>query len=318
MPEMTNEEIPVVAIVGPTGVGKTALAVALARDWPIEVVSVDSRQVYRRMEIGTGKPTPAERTAVRHHLIDVVEPDEPFDAARFVRDAALAITDIRRRERWPLLVGGTGLYLRALVQGLSPLPPADLALRRRLRAEAQAEGPETLHARLAALDPQAAARIHPRDLFRVIRALEIVAVTGQSVSALRGRRRPDAPSPYRVLTIGLTMGRDALYARLDARVDRMLADGLVAEVESLLTAGFRADLPAMQGIGYRHLAPVLARGASLADAVSTMKRDTRRFAKRQWTWFAREAVSEWVGVDRGERSVLVTVKKWLERTRIFG
>ncbi|MGH7322880.1 MAG: tRNA (adenosine(37)-N6)-dimethylallyltransferase MiaA [Candidatus Rokuibacteriota bacterium] len=315
---MTNEEIPVVAIVGPTGIGKTALAVALARDWPIEVVSVDSRQVYRRMDIGTGKPTAVERTAARHHLIDVVEPDEPFDAARFVRDAARAISDIRERERWPLLVGGTGLYLRALVQGLSPLPPADLALRRRLRAEAQAEGLETLHARLAALDPQAAARLHPRDLFRVIRALEIVAVTGQPVSALRDRRRHRAPSPYRVLTIGLTMARDALYARLDARVDRMLADGLMAEVESLLTAGFGAELPAMQGIGYRHLTPVLTRGGALADAVSTMKRDTRRYAKRQWTWFAREAVSEWVGVDRGERPALEAVKIWLERTRIFG
>lgn len=314
-----DERIPLVAIVGPTGVGKTALAVALARDWPVEAVSVDSRQVYRRMDIGTGKPSPGERRALPHHLVDVVEPDEPYDAARFAREAAAAIADIRARRRWPILVGGTGLYLRALVRGLAPLPPADAALRRRLRAEAAAGEPGALHNRLAALDPAAAARLHPRDVVRVTRALEIVALTGQPASATRSATWRDAESPYRALAIGLTMSRDALYAQLDARVDRMLTAGLAAEVEALLAAGFGMELPAMQGIGYRHLVPVLTRGASLAEAVRAMKRDTRRYAKRQWTWFGHEPGVQWVSVDPADpSSVTDTVKKLIERARLFG
>jgi tRNA dimethylallyltransferase len=312
------EEVPVVAVVGPTGVGKTALAVALARDWPLEVVGVDSRQVYRGMDIGTGKPTPAERRLARHHLLDVVEPDQVYDAARFAREAAAAIADIRGRGRWPFLVGGTGLYLRALVRGLSPLPPADLALRRGLRAQAASEGPAALHKRLAAMDPEAAARLHPRDVVRVTRALEIVLLTGQPVSAARAQPRRPA-RPYRVLTLGLTMVRTVLYARLDARVDRMLADGLAAEVERLLAAGFDAGLPAMQGIGYRHLAPVISRGASLDEAVRTMKRDTRRYAKRQLTWFGRGESPYWVTVSP-ERpgSAIAEVKNLVEKAHIFG
>ncbi|MBI3455108.1 MAG: tRNA (adenosine(37)-N6)-dimethylallyltransferase MiaA [Candidatus Rokubacteria bacterium] len=311
--------MPVAAIVGPTGVGKTALAVALAQEWPIEAVSVDSRQVYRRMDIGTGKPTPAEQRLLRHHLLDVVEPDERYDAARFARDAAAAIADIRARRRWPLLVGGTGLYLRALLRGLSPLPPADLALRRQLRAQAAAEGPAALHKRLAELDPDAASRLHPRDLIRVTRALEVVMLTGQPLRAAWGKPREPAASPYRVLVVGLTMPRDALYARLDARADWMLAAGLLTEVEGLLATGFGPALPAMQGIGYRHLVPVITRGARLADAVRAMKRDTRRYAKRQWTWFVRGETPYWVSVGpQNLGPAIAEVKKLIDRARIFG
>jgi tRNA dimethylallyltransferase len=313
------EEIPVVAIVGPTGVGKTATAVALAGDWPLEAVSVDSRQVYRRMDIGTGKPTAAERARLPHHLLDVAEPDEPYDAARFARDAAAAIAGIHARGRRPVLVGGTGLYLRALLHGLSPLPPADLALRRRLRTEAAARGPAVLHTRLAELDPATAARLHPRDLIRVTRALEIVQLTGRPVSTLRGARRRVVTTPYRVITVGITMTREALYARLDTRVDRMLTEGLLDEVEGLLTAGFAPELPAMQGIGYRHMVPVLRHRAPLAEAVRAMKRDTRRYAKRQWTWFGREDVTRWVALDSEDpASAVAAVKKIVETAGIFG
>jgi tRNA dimethylallyltransferase len=312
-------EIPVVALVGPTGVGKTALAVALARDFSIEAVSVDSRQVYRRMDVGTGKPSAEERRALRHHLLDIVDPDQPYDAARFARDAAAAIADIRARGRQPILVGGTGLYLHALLDGLSPLPPADPLLRRQLRAEVAAAGSESLHRRLAALDPATAARLHPRDLVRVTRALEIALLTGEAPSALRGRRRRPPAATYQAVVIGLTMAREALYARLDARVDRMLAGGLLQEVEALLAAGYAPGLPAMQGIGYRHLAPVLERRVALPDAVRAMKRDTRHYAKRQWTWFGRDERVQWVTVDPGDApSAVASVKKSIEGAGVFG
>lgn len=315
---MKDPRIPVLAIVGPTGVGKTALAVALARELPIEAVSADSRQVYRGMDIGTGKPTLAERQALRHHVVDVVDPDEPYDAARFSREAAAAITGIRARGSLPVLVGGTGLYFRALVRGLDPGPPADHALRARLRAEAAAEGgPAALHRRLAALDPAAAGRLEPRDVVRVTRALEVVTLTGRPRGA-GGASWSVGESRYRVLTVGLTMGREALFAGLDARVERMVAAGLVAEVERLLSAGFGVDLPAMQGIGYRHLVSVVTEGASLDEAMRTMKRDTRRYAKRQWTWFGREPGVRWMSMEAGGLGhAIVEVKKLIELTRLF-
>lgn len=319
-PATAERPIRLLAIVGPTGVGKTRLAVALGRTWPIEVVSVDSRQVYRRMDIGTAKPTAAERAAVPHHLLDLVEPDAVYDAARFAADAAAAICAIQGRGRWPVLVGGTGLYYRALVRGLLPRPPADPALRARLRAEAAAEGPGSLHRRLTALDPAAAARIHPRDLVRITRALEVVLLTGRPAT-LQGPGvwgDPPPASPYRVVTVGLTMSRDALYARLDARVDRMLEAGLVEEVKALLAAGYGPELPSMQGIGYRHLAPVAGRGTGLAAAVAAMKRDTRRYARRQWTWFAREPGLYWTEARADDvEPTVATIKRIVDRTRLF-
>jgi tRNA dimethylallyltransferase len=320
MPEGRGTPIPLLAVLGPTGVGKTRLAVALAEHWPIEVVSVDSRQVYRRMDIGTGKPTPAERRAVRHHLVDVVEPDAAYDAARFSREAAAAIAATWSRQRWPVLVGGTGLYYRALVRGLLPRPPADPVLRASLRAEAAAAGPEALHRRLAGIDPDTATRLHPRDAVRVTRALEVVLLTGQpmSWSGPGAWDRTPVETGYRVVAVGLTAPRPALHAALDARVDRMLAEGLLDEVRALLAAGFAPTLPAMQGIGYRHLAPVARRGDGLAAAVAAMKRDTRRYAKRQGTWFSREPGLVWIETEPGDaRAALSAIKKIVERTRLF-
>jgi tRNA dimethylallyltransferase len=311
---------PVLAIVGPTGVGKTRLAVAIGEHWPIEVVSVDSRQVYRRMDIGTAKPTADERRAVRHHLIDVAEPDEAYDAGRFAREAAAAIEAVRSRGRWPVLVGGTGLYYRALLRGLLPRPPADRTLRAALQAEAGAVGPEAMHQRLRALDPEGATRLHPRDTLRVIRALEVALQTGGATPRRgTGAWAETAAEPrYRVVAVGITAPRPALYAALDARADRMLAQGLLGEVRSLLAAGFPASLSAMHGIGYRHLAPVVEGVGALVPAVLAMKRDTRRYAKRQWTWFAREPGVTWVEVEPGEVGVaLAEIKKTVERTHLF-
>ena len=309
---------PLLAVVGPTGVGKTAVAVALAGLLPLEVIGVDSRQVYRDLDVGTGKPSPAERRAARHHLVDVAAPDEVYDAARFVREAGAAIAEVRARGRLPVLVGGTGFYFRALVRGLAPAPPADLELRRRLREEARSGGPEALHERLRGLDPDAAARLHPRDLVRVTRALEIVTVTGRPVATASGEAWRREPGRFRLVTVGLTMARDALDARLDARVETMIAAGLAAEVEGLLARGLAPELPAMQGIGYRHLVPVLRGQASLDAAVAEMKRDTRRYARRQWTWFAREPDVQWLtGGAGGPRETAEAVKKLIDRTRLF-
>ena len=319
-PEARPAAIPLLAILGPTGTGKTRLAVALAERWPIEVVSVDSRQVYRRMDIGTAKPSPAERRAVRHHLVDVVEPDEAYDAVRFAREAAAAIVSVRSRGRWPVLVGGTGLYYRVLVRGLLPRPPADRALRASLQAEARAAGPEALYRRLQSLDPDTAGRLHPRDALRVSRALEVALQTGRPARRSgAGAWGEAAPEPrYRVVAVGLTAPRSALYAALDARVDRMLAEGLLDEVQVLLEAGFAPSLPAMHGIGYRHLAPVVQKRGGLDQAVAAMKRDTRRYAKRQWTWFAREAGLNWVEAEPGSVTpALAEIKKIVERTRPF-
>jgi tRNA dimethylallyltransferase len=319
VPESGGGGIPLLAILGPTGAGKTRLAVALAEHWPIEVVSVDSRQVYRRMDIGTGKPTAAERRLVRHHLVDVVEPDEVYDAARFARDAAAAIEAVRAAGRWPVLVGGTGLYYRALVRGLRPGPPADPGVRAELRAEAAARGVDALHRRLRALDPDTAARLHPRDAARVSRALEVVLLTGRGLA--RGGPGDWAAAPpgrYRVVAVGLTAPRAALYGALDARVDRMLAEGLLHEVRGLLEAGLDPTLPAMQGIGYRHLVPAARGAVALDTAVAAMKRDTRRYARRQWTWFAREPGLEWVETAPGDvAAALAGTKRIVERARLF-
>jgi tRNA dimethylallyltransferase len=313
-----TDRIAVIAIVGPTGVGKTAAAIGLARRLPLEVVSVDSRQVYRQLDIGTGKPTTAERAAVRHHLVDIIEPDDRYDAARFCRDAEAAIRDIDTRGRVPVLVGGTGLYYRALVRGLGPRPPADPALRRELAGEAARAGDGALHARLACLDPGRAARLHPRDRVRVVRALEVAIISGRPDPSPAPGAWAGRAGPYAVRAIGLTAGRPWLYRRLDARVNAMLAGGLLAEVEALLGAGFGPELPAMQGIGYRHLVPVLTGSCSLDDAVRAIKQDTRRYAKRQWTWFAREGGLHWIAVDEeSEAGVVAAIERFLETTQPF-
>ena len=285
---------PLLVIAGPTGVGKTAAAVALAARAPIEVVSADSRQVYRGMDIGTAKPTPQERAAVAHHLIDVTDPDDRYHAARFAREARAAIDAIRSRGRLPVVVGGTGLYIRALVRGLDPAPPADPVLRRELYELAATEG-GALHARLAREAPALARGLHPNDHVRIVRALELVRA-GAPVGAAQRRWR-DAPEVQdEVLYVGLTLPRDVLAGRLRARAAAMIADGLAAEVERLLARGYDPSVPAMQGIGYREMIQVLHGEIDEAEALRRMQRDTARYAKRQWTWFAREPDIQWMDV----------------------
>jgi len=304
-----NAEAPLLVIVGPTAVGKTAVAVRLAARLPLEAVSADSRQVYRGMDIGTGKPTAAERAELRHHLLDVVDPSERYHAARFRRDALEAIEAIRARGRLPLVVGGTGLYVRALLKGLHPAPPADPALRRELEASLAAHGPEALHRRLAARDPSAAARLHPRDHVRIVRALEVDVLGGPGAERADWAR---AVPPFRLLMVGLRQPRATLNRRIVDRVRAMVAHGMMREVRQLLAAGYDDTLPAMGGIGYRQFVAVLRGTMTEADAVRLMIRDTTRYAKRQMTWFARDREIRWLDVDAvdGPAGAAATIEAW--------
>ena len=288
---------PLLVIAGPTGVGKTAAAVALAARMPIEVVSADSRQVYRGMDVATAKPTVEERRAVPHQLIDVTDPDDHYHAARFAREARAAIDAIRARGRLPVVVGGTGLYIRALVRGLDPAPPADPAFRRALGELVEREGRTALHARLAREAPALARRLHPNDHVRIVRALELVRA-GAPVGEAQQRWRIAADGPEdAVLSVGLTLPRETLGRRLRDRAAAMVAAGLAEEVRTLLARGHDASLPAMQGIGYREFVLVLRGALTQAEALRRMQRDTVRYAKRQWTWFAREPGLQWLDVD---------------------
>jgi len=291
---------PLLVIVGPTGVGKTAVAVRLASELPIEAINADSRQVYRGMDIGTGKPTPDEQAALTHHVLDVVAPDEPYHAARFRADALAAIADISARGNLPAVVGGTGLYVRALLKGLYPASPANPTLRRELDAFAGAFGSAALHARLARLDPGAARRLHPNDRVRIARAIEVAVAAG---GASRDPAEHDAAdwsrevSGWRLCMVGLRQARPALNRRLADRAQRMVSRGMIGEVRRLLDAGYDERLPSMGGIGYRQFCAVLAGRLGEDDALSLMIRDTTRYAKRQMTWFARDPEIRWIDVD---------------------
>jgi tRNA dimethylallyltransferase len=292
---MTVRRAPLLVIAGPTGVGKTAVAVALARRLPLEVISADSRQVYRGMDAATGKPTAQQRQAVAHHLVDVVDPDDRYHAARFRAEAEAAIEAVRGRGRLPAVVGGTGLYIRALLRGLDPAPPADPQFRRELAGVAASQGRAALHARLAAAEPALARRLHPNDEVRVVRALERLRA-GSAVGEAQVRWRA-AESPWSAAYVGLTLDRAALARRLTARAAAMVAGGLPEEVGELLRRGYAPALPAMQGIGYRQFVEVALGRLDPAQALALMQRDTVRYAKRQLTWFAREPGIEWIDVE---------------------
>lgn len=294
---------------GPTASGKTGVAMALARLLPLEIVSADSMQVYRGMDIGTAKPAPAERAEIPHHLIDVADPDDPYSAGRFVAEAEEAIRKIRSRGRHPLLVGGTGLYLRALIRGLDPLP-SDPGVREGLARRWEEEGGEALHAALRRDDPAAARKIHPSDRLRVLRALEIATITGAPASSRRTAWEGGA-GRYRVLFFALRTGREELHRRIEERADGMIRAGLVEEVRGLLSRGFGPGLRSMDALGYRHILSHLLGGVPLEEAVRELKRDTRRYAKRQLTWLAAEEAVRWVEGDSASGAVAEMSRKFL-------
>jgi tRNA dimethylallyltransferase len=299
----------IVVICGPTCVGKTAVAIDLATRLDGEIVGADSMQVYRHMDIGTAKPTHAERQAVPHHMIDIVDPDAPFDAARYAALARRAIDTICSRGRLPFVAGGTGLYIRALTGGIFKRGASDPAVRERLKRTAQTEGIQMLHRRLERCDPASARRLHPKDALRIVRALEVYEITGKPLSDYhRGHRFGDRP--YRVLSIGLDMARERLYNRIDRRVEAMLAAGFFEEVRQLLKRGYGEDLKSMQAIGYRHMVDFIKGRIDRDTLAETMKRDTRRYAKRQLTWFRADPQTEWYGVEAID-DMLALIRRFL-------
>ncbi len=276
----------IIVLSGPTASGKSDLAMTLARAFPLEIVNADSMQVYRHLDIGTAKPALEDRAEVPHHLVDVADPDEPYNAGRYVADAEKAIADIVARGKVPLVAGGTGMYLRALLRGLDPAP-ADPAVRASLDRRWEEEGAAVLHAELARVDPGTAARVHPADRLRVVRALEIARVGG--IPAGKARTAwASAPGKYRSLFLALWPDRETLYRRIDARTEGMFRRGLLNEVRGLLDMGYGRELKPMKGLGYRQAVAHLLDGVQLSEAVESTKRDTRRYAKRQLTWLAAE------------------------------
>ena len=290
-------------LLGPTAVGKTEIAIELAQHLNAEIISVDSRQIYRQMDIGTAKPTLEERQAARHHLIDCVNISQPFSVADYQSLVDTAITDIQNRGKQVLLVGGAGLYFRAIVDGLFEGPGADPALREQLEQEAAQHGVEVLHERLHVCDPASADRIHPNNIVRVIRALEVYELTGTPMSELQQQWHPEKQR-YPFIAFCLTMPRALLYRRIEQRVDIMLANGLIAEVETLLAAGYACDTVALQSFGYRELIAYLDGNCTYMEAITQLKQNTRRFAKRQLTWFRKDTRLEWL--DRNLTQDIVT------------
>lgn len=293
---MPEEKIPLIVVAGPTASGKSRLAAELALTRNGEVVSADSMQIYRGMEIGTAQPTAQEMRGVRHHLIGFAELSQPFSVADYVKLAKSCIEEIHTRGKQPILAGGTGLYIRSLLQNTRFAEAAgDGALRRELFGRAEREGPQSLVRELESFDPESARRIHPNNIPRLVRAIELYRTTGVTMTEHLARSRL-LPSPYRACVIGLHFrDRRALYERIGRRVDRMLSGGLVGEARRVLASPDSAT--ALQAIGYKELKPYFDGTATLEEAVANIKRETRRYAKRQLTWFRREENIHWIAVD---------------------
>lgn len=304
----------VVAVVGPTAAGKTELAVDLAAAVGAEIVSVDSRQVYRRLDVGTAKPSSALRVRVPHHLLDVVEPDEPYDAARFQREAREAVAGIVARGRSALLCGGSGFYLRALTEGLCPAPPADAALRTVLAREIEERGVAALHDELRAVDPASAERVSPNDAVRITRALEVARLSGRPLSEWQSAHR-FSDRPYELLVFVLSPPVAVLDRRIAARSAEMWKAGVLDETRAVLEAGFAPSLPPLQAMGYREAQSVLAGTMSVEEAIRAMTLDTRRYAKRQRTWFRRLEDAVWIDGGEPAASLLHRVRRFLEEGR---
>ena len=300
----------IIIICGPTALGKTSTAINLAGTFNGEIIGADSMQIYRYMDIGTAKPTTGEQSCVAHHMIDLVDPNEHFDARKFAEMAHEKIMKLYARGVTPFVVGGTGLYIKALVQGLFKAGPSDTHVRERLQEQARICGSDLLYQRLIRHDPDTAERIHPNDTYRIIRALEVHELTGKTITVFQ-REHGFKDNRFRVLKIGLRINREVLYDRINNRVDAMIDSGFLNEVKGLLGMGYSDDLKSMQSIGYRHLVDFIKGRCSWDETMRTLKRDTRRYAKRQLTWFKADPAIVWR--EPGQlREIRQLIKKFLQ------
>ena len=295
---------PVITIIGPTGVGKTRISIALAKATDAEIVSADSRQVYKYFDIGTAKPTRFERSEIRFHLIDFLEPDESYSCGRFARDARALLCDIRKRGSVPIVCGGTGLYVKALFEPLHELPPSQPAVKEQLTRELAVLGVAGMYKRLESIDPTWARSIKPADRQRILRGLEVYEITGRSLSSFLDGKK--ATSPFRPKYIGLQLPREVMYQRIDQRFDAMIQAGLVDEVRSLPGLGYPWTLGVFKTIGYKEIVDHLEGRMTLEQAVMAAKRRTRNFAKRQMTWFSRVQGVKWYDADEMDINKIVS------------
>jgi len=290
-------KIPLVIITGPTAVGKTDLAIRTALELNSEIVSADSMQIYRYMNIGTAKPSLEERQGIAHHMIDIVDPDEEYSVARYQVEARETIEQIYRKGKIPILTGGTGLYINSVIMPMDFTEAAeDPQYREELRLLAAEKGNEYVHQMLVNIDPETAAKLHPNDIRRVIRALEVFYLTGRRMSDYR-QDFANMESQYDIVYLGLNMNRDDLYERINKRVDKMIDSGLLDEVRNLMEMGYTKNLISMQGLGYKEMIRYLEGRCTLDESIEVLKRDTRRYAKRQLTWFRRDKRIEWLDLD---------------------
>jgi len=311
MAKMIQMERPrVVILIGPTGAGKSQLAIELAEEFGGEIVSADSLQVYRYMDIGTAKPTLEDQGRVRHHLIDLVTPDQPFHAGLYRTLGRKTIDQLFKMGKPIWVVGGTGLYIKVLTQGLFTSPKVDPVVRKRLKEEVEKKGGDFLFQRLRHVDPQTASKLHPHDLFRAIRALEIFDSTGIPISFYR-EQHCFGERPYITLKIGLEMDRGRLYRRIEERVDQMIERGFLQEVRGLIEMGYSGELKPMQGLGYKQMVQSLTQQIEWNEAVRQMKRDTRHYAKRQWTWFKADPEVRWRDASIDRQKIFLEVRSFL-------
>lgn len=285
---------PLLIIAGPTGTGKSRLTLDLAQRWNAEIISADSRQIYRYMDIGTSKPTPQERNLVPHHMIDIVEPDQCYSAGEFGKHAREIIDLLMKKKGLPMLVGGTGLYIRAVIDGLAPSPPSDPCIKRDLLKQTETRGIRALYNELSEVDPLTASRLHPNDRQRILRALEVFYMTGKRLSDFH--KNGSLPPRYPTIFLFINRPRPVLFDMINQRVEAMFQKGLIEEVKDLINKGYTPDHPGMQSLGYSDMWDYLQGNCSLQKVKHLMKRDTRRYAKRQITWFRKEKRATWLDV----------------------
>jgi tRNA dimethylallyltransferase len=301
----------VIVLCGPTAVGKTSAAIYLAGIFNGEIISADSRQIYRHMNIGTAKPEPKQLADIRHYLVDFIDPDQLFDARQFAQMANQIIFELVRKNKQPFVVGGTGLYIKALLNGLFEANFSDFSVRERLKKEADEFGKPALYEKLKKIDPETANRLHPNDIYRVIRALEVFEISGNSLSTLHQGHR-FSERRYHVLKFGLYAEREILYKQIEQRVDMMISEGLIEEVQTLLKKGYSPDLRSMKAIGYSHIINYLLGNCTLDDAIRTLKRDTRRYSKRQMTWFQADHEITWIKPSE-IKTLIPLINKFLKK-----